>query len=519
MLVALAGSICLAACAPNAVTTNTRGPVGIISISDGGGELSDGAQDVPTTLDLKITAGRALFTDEVSVTLDGRNIATAASGQAVVASSSAQSLGSEHSLNIEVAGQSFNYRVFIVAPTQAMAAVHADGNQTDLDLDFSAPPDQTAVVAAAKGLTLTWLDDTRARATWSGAGPSGLLLKSTLRTARGAHLAADLNVALSTPPPGTLRRVVVPAPPAAHPKLLGFSVGTDASRASLAAHAGNLAVASPTGWRLGSDGSLSGAPDAAEVASAQSAGVRLWPLVQTNASDTAATQALLSSSPSANTFAAAAVSAAKSSGFDGIQLDAEGIPATNRDAFTHFVNTVAARLHASGVKLIVDVVPHKPGSVNQYSAGYDIPALAKAADDIIFLTYDEHTGDSEAGPVAGYDWDQTMIAGSATGIDASKVWLGVPLYARTWQDTSVTSISYAATLAAALSAPGAVVSEDFAAHTPYVVFQPPGESISTAYFDDAISLQWKESLAVGHGFAGVAAWRLGFEDPAWWNAN
>src|SRR4029077_8103672 len=113
------------------------------------------------------------------------------------------------------------------------------------------------------------------------------------------------------------------------------------------------------------------------------------------------------------------------------------------------------------------------------------------------------------------DWDQTLIAGSMTGVPASKVWLGIPLYARTWQDGSATSISYTATLFNALSAPGAVVSEDFAAHTPYVNFQPPGQSVATAYFDDAISLKWKESLASANGFAGVAAWRLGFEDPNW----
>jgi len=491
--------------------------VGIITITDGGSELSDGAQDVPANLDLKITAGRGLFTDEVAVALDGHDVSTSASGGAVLASSSPQVLSSPHTLQILVAGQSFNYKVSIIAPTQAMAAVHADGSQTDLDLAFSDAPDHSAVNGAAKGLTLTWLDDTHARATWSGAMQLSLHLKSSLKTARSAHLAADLNVDLSTPAVGVLRRVEVPSPPAAHPKVLGFAVGTDLSRASLTAHAGALSVASPTGWRLSQDGSSVGGPDGPEVAAAQAAKVTLWPLVQNDASDAAGTAALLSATTSADTFAGTAISVAKSQGFDGIQLDIEGIPATSRDAYTAFVSSVGTRLHSAGLKLIVDVIPHKPDGVNQYSAGYDIPALAKVADDIVFLSYDEHTASSDAGPVAGYDWDQTLIAGSMTGVSASKVWLGIPLYARTWQDTNATSISYTATLYNALTAPGAVVSEDFAAHTPYVTYQPPGESIATAYFDDATSLRWKESLATANGFAGVAAWRLGFEDPAWWS--
>jgi spore germination protein YaaH len=301
--------------------------------------------------------------------------------------------------------------------------------------------------------------------------------------------------------------------------VLGFAVGTELSRASTAAHAAALSVVSPTGWQINSDGSSTGGPDAADVAAAQNAKTTVWPLVQNDASDAAATQALLSAPTAATTFAGTAISVAKSQGFPAIQLDIEGIPATSRDAYTAFVTSVATRLHSAGLKLIADVVPHRPDEFNQYSAGYDIPALAKAADYIVFLSYDQHTDVGDAGPVAGYDWDQTLIAGSMTGVAPSKVWLGIPLYARTWQDTSVTSISYTATVYNALTAQGAVVSEDFAAHTPYVTYQPPGESIATAYFDDAISLQWKESLAIANGFAGVAAWRLGFEDPNWWTSG
>ena len=64
-----------------------------------------------------------------------------------------------------------------------------------------------------------------------------------------------------------------------------------------------------------------------------------------------------------------------------------------------------------------------------------------------------------------------------------------------------------------------MVSEDFAERAPYINFQPPGQSATVAYFDDAISLQWKDSLSQQNGLAGIAAWRLGFEDPAWWGTN
>ena len=504
-------------CAPSAPTN--AGNVGILVITAGGNELSDGSTDVPTTLDLHISGGRTVTPDEVGVHLDATELTPRAANGGVDVTSAPQKLASHHRIVVRVDSTMTTYAITIVAPTSAMAAVHADGTQTDLDVAFSAPPQKAAVSDAAHSINLVWLDDEHAHATWTGLPVASFNLSSSLPTAGGSHLAAALHVDLSAPPVGTLRRVDVPTPPAAHPKILGYAVGTSASIASTTAHIADLAVVSPTGWRVDAQGTLTGSPVAPEAQAATAAGVGLLPVVQNNASDPTATGAFVTATSTAAGSAqlgSTLIGDAQAVGAQGIQFDIEGIPATNRDGYTALVKQLALVLHGAGLKLIVDVVPHKPDSLNIYSAGYDIPAIARAADDIVLLAYDEHTQSGDPGPVAGYDWDQRLLSGSLTGLDTGKVWLGVPLYARTWQDQNVVADSYSSALAAALGTPGAVVNEDFAAHTPFITYTPAGESVAVTYFDDALSLQWKESLVAAHGLAGVAAWRLGFEDPQWW---
>jgi spore germination protein YaaH len=66
----------------------------------------------------------------------------------------------------------------------------------------------------------------------------------------------------------------------------------------------------------------------------------------------------------------------------------------------------------------------------------------------------------------------------------------------------------------ALQIPGARVDYDFSTQTPYIL-SPNGSLIS--YFDDADSLARKVALVHSYGLAGIAAWRMGFEDPQFWS--
>jgi len=108
-----------------------------------------------------------------------------------------------------------------------------------------------------------------------------------------------------------------------------------------------------------------------------------------------------------------------------------------------------------------------------------------------------------------------VLAGSLAEMGgATTALLGLPLYSRAWEGGDATADSYSASIGNALSAPGATVDYDFAAATPLIRYG----SGATLYFDDAQSLAIKAALVGSLHLRGVALWRLGFEDPAVWNA-
>ncbi len=498
-------------------TPGVPGSHGIVVVTAGGDPLDSVAQRLPATLELRVV-GDNLSAGHLTTRLDGTGLAAGTDGSALTVASAALDLASAHTLHIDIDDQVvFDGQVRVIGATRVMAAEHRAGSSVVVDAVFDNGPDHTVVATALGGAVVTWSDAVHARAVWASGKPGAAFdLATTLPVAHGSRLAAPLHLMLTPPPaPGTLRRVTIPAASVAHPALIAYAVSTAASRGSVAAHAGQLTAVSPTGWRLGGGGVLAGAPDSAEVASARGAHIRATPLVQNDASNAATTHSLVTAHASA---AVAAVTAAvRASGVDGIHLDIEGVAADDRDALTAFVTAMASSLHGAGATLDVDVVPHKPGHLNLYSAAYDVPAIAAVADHIVVMAYDQHTSLTEPGPVAGLDWDMEALDGTLTGIDPSHVILGVPLYSRTWRDGNAVADSYAETVSRALAVTGATVDYDFAAATPLIRFTPAGATgPASCYFDDAQSLGEKFALAASRRFAGVALWRLGFEDPALW---
>ncbi|HEV7679783.1 MAG TPA: glycosyl hydrolase family 18 protein [Candidatus Dormibacteraeota bacterium] len=516
----MTASAALAGCSEAATSPQPSGSgSGIVVVTAGGTALVDGQSDVPPTLDLRLSTSAA--PGDVHATLDGAALALAAAGQgAFTGSVKPLPLGSAHSLGLDISGRGAQTLTFhVVPPAGAQAAVHSDTAGTVLDLAFQFAPDRPSVEAALPpGPAVTWSDDSHVTAAWPTAPGGSFSLPATVATARGSHLAAALSVSLAPVAPGALRRAVVPAPAAGAPQpvVVAFTVGTAASRASLAAHAARISVASPTGLQVGSDGTVTGTPDQPAVATAAAAGVPLWPLIQNDASDSAGIAALLESAAARGRLVSSAVELATTQGYGGIHLDIEGVPSGDRDRLSDLVDALGKALHGAGRKLAVAVVPHKPGHLNAYSAAYDLARISAAADLVTLMAYDEHTSLTGAGAVAGLAWDQQVVAGSLGEMrSTATALLGLPLYARAWGSGDTVADSYANSVRTALAAPGGRVDYDFGAATPYI--HHGDDPSSTTWFDDSLSLTTKLALVGSLHLHGVALWRLGFEDPALWN--
>jgi spore germination protein YaaH len=490
---------------------------GYVVITAGGVGLRSGSADVPPNLDLRLHAtGAALQTSDVTATLDGNQLTLASQNQDLLATVHPLPLSSKHRLSVAVAGLSTQNMTFtVVAPTAAMVAAHVDPSAgLVVDAVFDDAPDQKATAAALPGATVTWVDGTHARVTWAGRPPASITLPATIPTAGDAHLDPGITLSLVGIARHTVRRVTVPAAPNVKGiPVDAFVINTSASNSSLAFHLGAVAQVTPTGWQAQADGSLLGTPDQSAVGRAGAASLPIWPSLANDSTNPPATDQLLNNPNAVSVLVNEMVNAIRFDGYRGINLDFEGMLAQDRAPFTAFVQQLATAVHAHGAKLIVDVVPHDFAGVNPYSAAYDNAAIGKIADYVDLMAYDQHGDGGTPGPVAGLDWDRAILQATLPDLTPAHVLLGVPLYGRAWGTLGGAS-AYSNVLYNALSVPGARVDYDFGAQTSFIV--TPNNSLIT-YFDDADSLARKINLVHTYGLAGIAAWRLGFEDPGFWS--
>jgi spore germination protein YaaH len=496
----------------------TPTPPGLVVVTAGGTALEDGTDDVPPTLELGLE-GSGVNPSDASATLDGRRLTLRSSPQGVSASVAPMAYGSQHSLDIDVAGSPAQVIAFqVVERTGVSAAAWLNpAGRIVCDVAFELAPDQAAVAAALPGAHLTWTDPTEMALAWA-TPPSSITIPAGLAAARGSVLDGPLQLALRGLQSGQLRRVTVPAAPPvpANLRLTLWTINDAASNTSTQEHAAATAVLSPTGWEAQADGSLQGTPDPAALATAQTAGRPAWAVLANDQIGSSGIDQLLNSPTAESALVAAVVSGVRSLHLAGVNLDFEGVPGSDESALTTFAGELATALHAASAGLSVDVVPHTESGVNSASAAYDDPALAAVADYLVVMAYDENTAAGEPGPVAGLDWQTAELAGTLAGVPADKVVLGIPLYARSWSGSQVTAGGYAPLVAQALGEPGVSYDYDFAAATPELVSDPGGVP-TQLWFDDADSLLRKIGAVSQLGLAGVAAWRAGFEDPAFWS--
>jgi len=212
----------------------------------------------------------------------------------------------------------------------------------------------------------------------------------------------------------------------------------------------------------------------------------------------------------------------------GWQLDFEGIDPADKLAYTRFVARVAARLHHDHRLLSVAVVPRfsdnypdssAPGfHTGEWGAAFDYRGLGRVADFLVLMAYDQHTPLTPPGPVAGYDWVKAALDYAVRRVPPSRLLLGIPFYGREWAETAGATTSHSLAykdLNRFLEDPASDRHWDDVSQTTWFQLQE-GETLRTAWFDDARSLCEKRKLVQLYQLRGYAAWRLGVEDPEFW---
>jgi len=269
-------------------------------------------------------------------------------------------------------------------------------------------------------------------------------------------------------------------------------------------------------YELGADGEIKGGVQSkAGLKAAREAGLRALPSILNGGFDRERVAAIIHDGDKRAAHIDAIVQLVVENGYDGIDIDYESLYEEDRDAFTAFIEELAAALHKEG-KLLSTTVHPKTGEGGTWGGpkAQDWAKLGAVSDEFKIMIYDMHHGASEAGPIAPLDWADQVLAYAETQVDPAKVFMGVPFYGYDWVGSRGESIEWRQAVKRA-SMYNVEVQRDASSGEAWYTYD---DGRHTVYFNDAETLRARlEMMLTKHpDIAGISIWRLGGEDPENW---
>lgn len=273
-------------------------------------------------------------------------------------------------------------------------------------------------------------------------------------------------------------------------------------------------VISPTWFYIQDNkGNISNIASSDYVALAHERGMKVWGLVD-NFTVEVSTMEVLSQTSSRQNLIRQLIQAAGEVGLDGINVDFESLSEDVGIHFLQFLREMSIECHKNNLVLSVDnPVPE------DFTSHYDRAEQGRVVDYVIIMGYDEHyVGSEEAGSVASLPWVEKGIQDTLSEVPAERVINAIPFYARLWKTSGAALSSEAIGMDAAqeaLSANQAEVYWDQSVGQNYGTYELEGDTYQI-WLEDAQSVAAKVKLVPQYGLAGVAEWKLGFENSSIW---
>lgn len=318
---------------------------------------------------------------------------------------------------------------------------------------------------------------------------------------------------------------------------LFYYVDNEESFASLKANIDKISIVAPQVFSVDEDGIVWGAVDARVIDIAREHTVGVMPLIHNPGFDQQMLHKLLDNPQARARCIGTLLELCVQYKFLGIQFDFENLHMNDKKMFATFYQETAEALHKKGFKLSVAVV-HRPEEYagpttyhkwlfENWRAGYDLHALAKAGDFISVMTYSQHTRRTTPGPNAGIPWVALVIEYFLKFMPPEKLSLGIPLGGQHWY-TDLDTMKYFAnarpwsksvdyrTTKGLLERYKANMAWNDEQQVPYAIFDNAG-LFEYIYFEDARSFKAKQDIMKKYKLRGFSTWVLGAEDPEIWN--
>lgn len=209
----------------------------------------------------------------------------------------------------------------------------------------------------------------------------------------------------------------------------------------------------------------------------------------------------------------------------GVNFDIENVNPEDGPLVTQFMREAAPYLHEAGLVVSMDIT-FSAGDNNNWSTFYERAELAKIADYLIVMAYDEHTGSSsDAGSVASLPWVERNLKNLLTEVPKEKLVLGVPLYARLWKEQTNADGTTVVTAQALsmdkvkqwLAEKGVQPTYDESTDQNYAEYLSPAEnSTFKIWIEDELSLKKRADIAAKYQLAGIGTWSRVFGDQTAW---
>lgn len=274
-------------------------------------------------------------------------------------------------------------------------------------------------------------------------------------------------------------------------------------------------VISPTWFSVSdNDGNVSSLASGEYVMQAHEKGLKVWGLVD-NFSENMSTTTVLSNTAARQNLENQLVIYALKAGLDGINVDFESLSEDVGIHFLQFLRELSIQCHENNLVLSVDnPVPE------DFTSHYDRAEQGKVVDYVIIMGYDEHYVGSDAGSVASLPWVEQGVKDTLAEVPAKRTILAIPFYTRLWKTTdggALTSEAIGMDQAQqAISDNGAETYWDKTTSQNYGTYEGDGATYQI-WLEDSKSIAEKVKLIPKYKLAGVAEWKLGFENSGIWS--